>query len=357
MLGLVWDGLELAPQEAIELRTPVGDDVVVEVDVAGLCHSDLKPIDGDIPQELPVILGHEAVGRVVARGPSATIPLGQRVVMTVLRPCGQCADCLAGRRIRCRATATPPASPFSRDGRSIAQFVRLGAFARRTLVSESQVIPVGDDLSDEIMAMISCATVTAFGAVEERARVEAGESVMITGAGGIGLNAIIAARAAGARRVAVFDINPRKEDIARRCGATDFVLSSDRPISDVALELEPDGFDAVLECVGMPALLEQAVRSLAWGGRVVIVGLPPHGAVLPLEIRSLFNDRSILGCRMGSVDPWTMIPRLVERCTAGELDLGPLVSKTVIPSEIQELVAELRSGSLERGFIDFRQES
>lgn len=356
MLGLIWDGMRLAHSRGVELRTPRGDDVVVEISVAGLCHSDLKPMDGDIPQALPVILGHEAVGRVVDRGPDATLEVGTRVVMTVIRPCGSCDQCVRGRRIRCRATALAAPTPFSLDGEPVQQFVRLGAFARRTIVAQSQAIPIAEGLSDEVAAMISCATVTAFGAVEERARVAQGDTVLILGAGGIGLNAVIAARAAGASRIVVCDVNPRKEEVARRCGATDFVLTDSTPASRLVLELEPKGFDVVLECVGRVELLEQAVASLGWGGRVVIVGLPAHGSVMPLEVRDLFNDKSILGCRMGSVDPWVALPRLVDRHIAGEFDLEPLVTRTVPATDAEELVAALRSGELDRGFLDFREE-
>ncbi|MBV0896121.1 zinc-binding dehydrogenase [Microbacterium sp. NC79] len=353
MRAIVWDGVELAPHDDIEVRQPGDGEVLVRVDVAGLCHSDLKPIDADIPQDLPVILGHEAVGRVAAVGAGVDTPVGTRVVMTVMRACEECEYCLAGRRILCRRTAAAPPTPFSRDGEPVHQFVRLGAFARETVVGKSQIIAISEDLSDEIAAMLSCATVTAFGAVEERARVQPGESVLIIGAGGIGLNAVIAARAAGAGRIVVADLNPRKEAIARTCGATDFIVPGS--VSALALELEPDGFDVVLECVGRGDLLQESIRSLGWGGRVVIVGLPPHGTVIPLEVRDLFRDQSILGCRMGSVDPWIEIPRLAERCLSGEIDLEPLVTKTVELAECATLVSELRGGSVERGFFSFQE--
>lgn len=357
MRALVWDGDRLQSRDDVSLREPIGDDVVVEIDLAGLCHSDLKPMDRDIPQPLPVILGHEAVGHVADRGPDATVPIGTRVVMTVIRPCGSCAQCRSGAPLRCRATATPPPTPFSVEGEEVHQFVRLGAFAQRTIVSQVQLIPVPEGLSDAETAMISCATVTAFGAVEERARVQPGDKVLVIGAGGVGLNAAIAAKAAGAARVVVADLNPRKRDISLACGASDFLLTAGGSLLERARALEPEGFDVVLECVGLGPLLSDAVDLLAWGGRVVIVGLPPHGTVIPLNVRSLFNDQAILGCRMGSVDPWKMIPRLIERRLAGEFDLSPLVSTTVTADRAEELVGRLRAGEIERGFIDLRQEA
>lgn len=357
MRALVWDGDRLETWDDVELRLPGGNDVVVEIDVAGLCHSDLKPIEGDIPQPLPVILGHEAVGRVVDRGPEAKTPLGTRVVMTVFRPCGVCEHCVVGKSINCRATSVTPPSPFSRGGKTIHQFVRLGTFARRTIVSESQVIPVPSGLSDEETAMVSCASVTSFGAVEERARVAPGESVLVIGAGGVGLNAVIAARAAGATKIVVVDLNPRKREISLTCGATDFIVASDGPLRDLANEFALDGFDVVLECVGNATLLEEAVELLGWGGRLVMVGLPPHGSQMKLDIRALFNDKSILGSRMGSVSPWQAVPKIIERRLAGEFDFSPLISRTVRAEEAPSLVASLQGGELERGFISFKEDT
>jgi Zn-dependent alcohol dehydrogenase len=350
MQGLVWDGRDLRVHDDLEIRTPGEGEVTVRVAAAGLCHSDLKPLDGDISQPVPVVLGHEAVGVVEERGPDVDVPIGQRVVLSVLRACGKCAACAAKRPTLCREGATGGPTPFSIAGAPVHQFVRLGAFAQRTVVGAQQVIPIPDGFSDASAALLGCAVVTAFGAVEERARVAPGESVLVIGAGGIGLNVVQAARIAGAAQVVVADRNPRKEGIARRLGATHFQLT--RTAGDVtalAPRLAPGGFDAVFECVGMPDLLAAGVESLAWGGRAVIVGLPPAGTPVTFGVRSLFHDQSLLGCRMGSVDPHTFVPRLAERHLTGELQLDPLVTTVVPLSDGPDLVAALRAGELDRG--------
>lgn len=355
MRGLVWDGSELALVDDLLHRPPGPGEVVVEIATAGLCHSDLNPIDGKITQELPVVLGHEAVGRIVERGPGARLAIGTRVVLSVFRPCGACEQCRAGRRTACRRTAEPAATPFSRDGLPVQQFVRTGAFAERTVVSQSQAIPIPEELPDAEAAMLGCATVTAFGAVEERARVRRGETVLVVGAGGIGLNVVLASRAAGADRILVCDRNPRKHDIAVACGATDFFVTPEA--SDVAkacLDTVPDGADAAFECVGRADLLNATIASLGWGGRAVIVGLPSADTELSLRIRSLFHDKALLGCRMGSVDPRTALPELARRALAGEFSLTPLVTRVAPPSEAGDLIADLRRGELERGFFDLR---
>ncbi|MFF5263828.1 zinc-binding dehydrogenase [Actinomadura viridis] len=354
MRALVWDGTDLHVDSTVEVRPPGPGEVAVDITMAGLCHSDLSPMEGRIPQPTPAILGHEAVGVVAAAGPGADVPLGQRVVLTVLRRCGECRHCRGGRANLCPASGRPVASPFSRGGDLVHQFVRLGAFAERIVVAREQVIAMPAEIPDPVAAMLGCATVTAFGAVEDRARLRAGESVLVTGAGGIGLNVVLAARTAGAERIVVVDRNPAKERIARTCGATDFIVPNDPSgIAPAVRELVPGGVDAAFECAGHTGLLDAAIRSLAGGGRVVVVGLPPTGATLALEVRELFHDKSLLGCRMGSVDPHRKLPDLAGRVLRGELDLTPLVSAVVPMESAERLVDDLRNGRIDRGFLRF----
>ncbi|MFG1858367.1 alcohol dehydrogenase catalytic domain-containing protein [Actinomadura geliboluensis] len=354
MRALVWDGTGLQVDSAIEVRPPGPGEVAVDIAMAGLCHSDVSPIEGRIPQPVPAILGHEAVGTVTAAGPGTDVPVGQRVVLTVLRRCGECRHCREGRPTLCPASGRAVDSPFSRDGQTVHQFVKLGAFAERIVVAQEQVIPLPAGISDPVAAMLGCATVTAFGAVEDRARLRAGETVLVTGAGGIGLNAVLAATAAGADRIVVVDRNPAKEKIARTCGATDFIVPSDpSEIVPAVQELLPGGVDAAFECAGNTGLLETCVKSLAWGGRAVILGLPPTGAAMDLVVRELFHDKSLLGCRMGSVDPHRKLPDLAERVLNGELDLTPLVSAIVPLEGADRLVDDLRNGRIDRGFLRF----
>jgi S-(hydroxymethyl)glutathione dehydrogenase/alcohol dehydrogenase len=357
MRALVWDGRRLGVDDDIELRAPGRGEVTVDIVMAGLCHSDVSPMEGRIPVATPVILGHEAVGTVTAAGPDSDVAVGQRVVLTVLRHCGKCEHCRAGRTPLCRTSGEALPSPFSRRGEVVHQFVKLGAFAERIVVPTDQVVAIPDGIADPVAAMLGCATVTAFGAVEHRARLQPGESVLVTGAGGIGLNAIVAARAVGASRIVVVDRNPAKEQIARRCGATDFVVPDDpAAIAGTVLALEPAGFDAAFECAGNNQLLEAAVTALAWGGRAVIVGLGPTGSTMALQPRALFHDKSLMGCRMGSVDPHAVLPQLARRVLAAEIDLTPLVSKIVPMERAAALVDELHSGQIDRGFIDIERQ-
>lgn len=353
MQGLVWDGARLEAVDDLETRDPLGGEVLVEIRAAGLCHSDLKPIDGDIAQPVPVVLGHEAVGVVIERGAGVEVPIGQRVVLSVLRACGTCRMCAQGSPTLCRRGAEAGPTPFARRGTPVHQFVRLGAFAQRTVVGAQQVIAIPDGIPDAAAALLGCAVITAYGAVRERARIRAGESALVIGAGGIGLNVVQAARASGASTVVVLDRNPRKEELARRLGATAFhVVGSAGDVSAAAREEAPDGFDAVFECVGRADLVAAGVRALAWGGRAVIVGLPPAGTDVAFGVRDLFHDKSLLGCRMGSVDPHAVLPRLAGHYLSGALELDSLVTTIVPLGEGAELVDRLRAGDLDRGVFD-----
>ncbi|MBD0736709.1 alcohol dehydrogenase catalytic domain-containing protein [Streptomyces sp. CBMA29] len=350
MEAVLWTGARLEFVEDIEVRPPGTGEVTVRVDAAGLCHSDLKAVDGHIDQAAPVVLGHEACGVVVDRGPGVSIGVGRKVILSPLRSCGSCRACRAGNPTRCRSETKAPTPAFRRRGAPVEQFARVGAFARRTVVHERQVVPIPDAVPDAAAALLGCAVVTGFGAAWERAAVCPGESVLVVGAGGIGLNVVQAARIAGARQILVYDRNPRKENVARRLGATDFRAtgSLDEAVRDSA----PEGFDAAFECVGRPELLASAVDALAAGGRAVMVGLPPAGTPLTFQMRALAQDKALLGCRMGSVDPHRFIPGLADRYLRRELDIDALVTAVAPLREVHALVAALRAGRLERGVFD-----
>lgn len=353
MRAIVWTGETLGVVEGVALRPPDDDEVVVEIAAAGLCHSDLNPIHGSYRQPVPAVLGHEAVGTVVDAGADAAALVGATVVLSPLEGCGTCRHCAAGTPSTCLTPPSRRATPFRLDGGVVHQFVGLGAWAERTVVGANQVIPVPDGIPAPSAALLGCAVVTGTGAVR-RAGVVPGDVVLVTGAGGIGLNAVQAARWSGAARVLVADRNPAKEAIARRVGATDFLHVADAgDLREQVRALAPRGVDAAIECVGRVDVLETAIAALGVGGRAVIVGLPGARDAMTVPVRSLFADKAVLGCRMGSVDPHTAIPELARRYLDGELELDALVSTVVPAEEITTLVDDLEHGRLDRGVLRF----
>lgn len=355
MRAVVWDGTALSVTDELSVRDPQDGEVLVEVAAAGLCHSDLNPLDGAYSQPVPAVLGHEASGRVIAVGTGVHRQLvGARVVLSPIVSCGTCRRCRAGSPTTCTTEGGTPEARFSLGGEPVHQFVQLGAFAERTVVRAGQVVAIPDGIPDEAAALLGCAVVTGVGAVTSRARVTPGETVLVVGAGGIGLNAVQGARLAGADRIIVADRNPAKRALGEKLGATDFlqVATADQ-LARRLDDLVPTGVDAAIECTGNPELLAAAVDALARGGRAVIVGLPGPDDRVSLAVRALYHDKTLLGCRMGSVDPHDVIPELARRALAGDLVLEPLVTKVVSPNRVAELVEDLTAGRLDRGVISF----
>lgn len=351
----VFDGDGVHVVDDLWVRAPRRGEVMVEIDAAGLCQSDLNPIKGHYAQRVPAVLGHEAAGRIVAVGEHTALPVGTSVVLSPLLACGQCRACRAHRPSICldvpRRDPTPVFRRGGPAGETVHQFVNLGAFAARTIVAEDQVIPVPSALPVAAAAMLGCAVITGSGAVA-RGMLEAGEVLLVTGVGGIGLNAIQEGHYRRARVIVAVDRNPAKEAIARQLGASAFVVpGAGESLGDALARVGVAGVDVHIECTGSVALLEAGVTVLAPGGRVVIVGLPGPADTMTVPVRALFRDQAILGCRMGSIDPHRAIPQLVHRYEAGALELEAIISRVVDLTAIGALIEDLERGRLDRGIL------
>jgi S-(hydroxymethyl)glutathione dehydrogenase/alcohol dehydrogenase len=354
MQAVVWSG-ELQVRDDVELRQLEPHEVRVHLRNAGLCHSDVAVVDGTIPFPTPVVLGHEGAGIVEEVGTATTkVKVGDHVVLTTLGNCGQCDACDRGQPTHCRDTMGRLGQPFSVDGAPVYQFANAGVFAEFTVVRESQAIVIDDRVPFASACLIGCAVVTGAGAVLNRARVQLGQTVVVIGAGGIGLAVVQAARIAGATRIVVVDTNPAKADAALEFGASDFVDASatDDTVSAVkALGLKR-GVDHVFECVGHPALIRNAIDLLDWGGTCTLVGVPRIGTEATFVVNSLYNNKSILGCRYGATRPHHDIPLIVQLYLAGRFMLDEMVSKTYPLARIEEAIADLHDGKLNRGVLE-----
>ena len=180
-------------------------------------------------------------------------------------------------------------------------------FSERTVVTESQAVVIDPRVPLASACLIGCAVVTGAGAVFNRAQVEPGQTVVVIGAGGIGQAVIQAARLALASRIVVIDTNPAKEAVALAFGATEFIAAAagDDLVSAVKDLGLPNGVDHAFECVGHPALIRTAVDLLDWGGVCVMLGVPKLGVEASFVVNSMYNDKSIYGCRYGSTRPTT----------------------------------------------------
>ncbi|MFG2280466.1 Zn-dependent alcohol dehydrogenase [Streptomyces asoensis] len=349
MRGVVFDGKRAEVVDDLAVRDPGPGEVLVAVSAAGLCHSDLSVVDGTIPFPAPVVLGHEGAGTVAAVGPGVghVVP-GDHVALSTLASCGTCAECDRGRPTMCRQAIGRPRRPFTRAGSPVHQFAANSAFAERTVVKAVQAVRIPKDIPLTSAALIGCGVLTGVGAVLNRARVGHGESVVVIGTGGIGLNVLQGARIAGALRIVAVDANPAKEEAARRFGATHFLTSADG-----VREVLPTGADHVFECVGRVELIRAAVDLLDRHGQAVLLGVPPATAEASFLVSSLFLDKSILGCRYGASRPQRDIALYADLYREGRLLLDELVTRTYPVEDFEKAAADAEAGRVARAVLTF----
>ncbi|MEU7185780.1 Zn-dependent alcohol dehydrogenase [Streptomyces sp. NPDC045369] len=355
MRGVMFEGGRPRVVDDLEVRAPGPGEVLVGIRAAGLCHSDVSVVDGTIPYPVPVVLGHEGAGVVEEVGDGVThVAAGDHVALSTLANCGTCAECDRGRPTMCRASIGMPGKPFRHGGREVYSFASNSAFAERTVVRAVQAVRIPRGIPLTSAALIGCGVLTGVGAVLNRARVEQGDTVVVIGTGGIGLNVLQGARLAGASVIVAVDVEPAKEAMARLFGATHFVDASAVPDTVEAVRgVLPDGADHAFECVGRTELIRQAVDLLGRHGQAVLLGVPPATAEASFLVSSMYLDKSILGCRYGSSRPQRDIARYARFYEEGRLLLDELVTRTYAVKDFDGAVADLRRGRVARGVLTF----
>ncbi|HEX7292655.1 MAG TPA: zinc-binding dehydrogenase [Conexibacter sp.] len=336
----------------LELAPPRAHELLVRVDAAGLCHSDLSVVDGSRPRPLPMALGHEATGIVEAAGDAVgDVGPGDRVVMAFLPACGTCVACQSGTPSRCvDGSAANAAGDLLGGGRrladrtgTVAHHLGVSGFATRAVVDRRSAVVVDADIPPQIAALFGCAVLTGVGAALNTGGVRAGEAVVVIGLGGVGLAAVLGALVAGAQPVIAVDPFAAKRTLALELGAT-----AAAPPEEAAAAVDahcPGGVAVALEAVGSANALEQAYALTAPGGRTVSIGLPHPQAELRVSALSLVAEsRTLAGSYMGGAVAQRDIPRFVALWRSGRLPVDRLLSSTRPLSEINEALDELAEG-------------
>ncbi len=343
--------------EDVHLRAPQPGEVQVDLDAVAICHSDISYAEGAWGGTLPAVYGHEAAGRlsVVGQGVTGFAP-GDPVVVTLIRACGHCAPCAAGRPTGCEMPHDEEDGPLgTSSGGRLTQAMACGAFAEKVVVHHSQIVKIPDGIDMAAASLLACGVITGVGAVVNAARLRAGEDVVVIGAGGVGLNAIQGARIAGARRIVAVDMSDDKLAIARSFGATDGVLATQEKPWRAAKQAMGRGADVVLVTVGAARAYDDAPRYLAGGGRMIMVGMPHTGAVSSYEAVNFASaGQSMVGSKMGETVIRRDIPWMVDLYQQGRLKLDELVSGRWRLDQINEAIADTRSGAARRNVIVFR---
>ncbi len=340
--------------EDVEIAPPKGREVLVDVQASGLCHTDLLFATHDIAPT-PSVLGHEVAGIAAEVGPDVTqVHVGDQVVGSLAQACGGCPRCLSGRPFQCQhpeATLRRPddAPRLSRGGIGVFQGFGLGGFAEQALIHENQLAVVPEEMPFPQAALLGCGVVTGAGSILNTANVRAGESVVIFGAGGVGLNAVSGARIAGASRIVVIDVQQQRLDAARRFGATDVIDSTKSKPVEAVRDLLPGGADHVFDFVGLKLVAEEGLAMLGVGGGLYLVGVSKPEVDISLNIfGAIGGQKRVVGVNFGSTNAKRDIPMYAELYLQGRMNLDDLVSKTIALHEVNDGYAALKAGSLNR---------
>lgn len=348
--------------EEVVVDRPGPFEILIDVAAAGLCHSDLRFLEGSFDHRLPTILGHEAAGVVREVGDSVTeVVPGDHVVTSISVFCGACQLCRSGRPHLCVSKSTTRRNPdaparLSRSGEPVTQFLDLSAFAEQMLVHENAVVKVEDNLSFEHAAVLGCGVATGLGSVLNTANVQPGDTIAVIGCGGVGLSAIQGARIAGAAQIIAIDPLPEKLDLARTLGATDTVRSSESDLVTKVIALADGlGVNHVIEAVGRVETIEQGFSMTRRGGTVTVVGLVPAGSKVQIPTDDLFYERKLQGSVMGSNDFKIDVPRYIELYRSGQLNLDDMVTQRISLDEVNDGFDLMRSGIGVRSLIQFTE--
>ena len=348
----------------LELDAPGPGELLVRIEVAGVCHSDLSVVDGNRVRPTPMLLGHEAAGIVEALGDEAlgddqsNLAVGDRVVMTFLPRCSACAGCATGGRLPCEigsaannaGTLLGGGKRLHRDGHPVSHHLGVSAFATHAVVNRASVVRVDPDIPAEVAALLGCAVLTGGGAVLNSAKPEPGETVMVVGLGGVGMAAVLVALSLGHHVIGVDGVE-QKLATARDCGVNETYTPQELLNAGVRAPV-------VIEAAGNARAFETALAATAVGGRTVTVGLPAPDARASMSPLLLTAEaRTIIGSYLGSALPSRDIPLFAQLWREGRLPVEKLISSRIRLDQLNEAMDALAEGRALRQLIVFEPET
>jgi alcohol dehydrogenase len=343
--------------EEVELGAPRAGELLVRIEAAGVCHSDVSVVDGSRIRPLPMALGHEAAGVVEEVGPGVRdVKPGDHVVLTFVPSCGRCAECSSGRPALCTPAAAVngagtllhgPSLLRDRTGAALHHHLGVSAFARHAVVARESAVVIDPTVPLPVAALFGCAVLTGVGAVLNTAAVRPGQSVAIFGLGGVGLASVLGAVVANAYPIFAIDPVPAKRALALELGAT-AALAPDE--ADAAIRSATGtGAEVGFEAAGVPAVLEAAFRATRRGGTTVAIGLPHPSRQVTLPALAFAGEgRTLIGSYMGSAAPQRDIPRYVALWRAGRMAVDRLQSATLPLERVNDACEALAAGGAVR---------
>jgi S-(hydroxymethyl)glutathione dehydrogenase/alcohol dehydrogenase len=329
----------------VDLAEPKAGEALVRIVACGVCHTDLYTASGADPSGYaPCVLGHEGAGVVEAIGPDVTaLAPGDHVVTLFAPECGECVHCRSPRTNRCVAIRDQQGLGYLPDGTTrlhrggepLRHFMGTSTFAEAAVLPEIALAKVNPEAPLEGCAPFACGLSTGIGAALNTAQVEAGSTVVVFGAGLVGLGAVIGARLAGAGRIIAIDLSEERLAQARHHGATDTRVAAEDTVDWIRSETGGFGADYTIEATGNVAVMRQAVEAAreAWG-LATMCGVAGKGEVLEVVPRLLITGRRVTGSSFGGVKGRTQVPQYVERWLRGEIDVESLISHRLTLDEV-----------------------
>jgi S-(hydroxymethyl)glutathione dehydrogenase / alcohol dehydrogenase len=350
--------------ETVELDPPRANEVLVRVRAAGVCHSDLHALRGELQAVLPLVLGHEGAGTVEQVGENVSrVKRGDRVLVNWLPADGTCPACLRGQPNLCerlfRTTFVgklPEGSSRLKtlDNVQLGHYLSAATMSEYIVVDEASAIPFPGDVPFPVAAITGCAVATGVGAVVNTARVSPGSSATVIGCGGIGLSILLGLKLAGAYPIVAVDVMETKLETARQFGATETLNPSQGDVVKSLRRLASGGPDYVFDSVGSPATIPQALQGVRNGGTAVIVGLHAARAQVPISAGALvLGNKRLLGSFAGTIKPQLDLPRLIELYRAKRLPLDALITRTYPLGDLPRAFEDMERGRIIRGVVVF----
>ena len=352
-------GSPFVVQEA-ELAPPKSGEILIKVKAVGVCHSDWHLVTGDTKHPLPLVAGHEGAGIVEAVGTGVSkVSVGDLVALNWAPNCGVCFYCQNGRPSLCETYVGPiwagtmldGTTRLTLNGEPLYHYSALACFADYCVVPEPCCVPMPEGTKAEIAAIVGCAVTTGVGSVLNTAKVPAGASVLVIGAGGVGLSTVMGAKFVGASGILVIDPLESRCEAALELGADKSYTSYKSYQLDSTNKRGPD---FVFEAVGKPELQELALEIVRPGGTVVLSGLSPNDSSTNLPGAKLVRqEKTVMGSYYGTANTARDFPYYAQLCKEGKLPLEKLVSHRYPLEDINEAYADMLSGKSRRGVIVF----
>ncbi|WP_369793188.1 S-(hydroxymethyl)glutathione dehydrogenase/class III alcohol dehydrogenase [Pseudogulbenkiania sp. MAI-1] len=361
--AVAWQSGSPLTIETVDLAGPKEGEVLVEIKATGICHTDYYTLSGADPEGVfPAILGHEGAGVVVDVGPGVkSLKKGDHVIPLYTPECRQCKFCLSQKTNLCQAIRSTQGqglmpdgtSRFSLDGKPIFHYMGTSTFSNYTVVPEIALAKIREDAPFDTVCYIGCGVTTGLGAVIFTAKVEAGANVVVFGLGGIGLNVIQGAKLVGAGKIIGIDINPAREEMARKYGMTHFINPKDVDnVVDTIIQLTDGGADYSFECIGNINTMRQSLECCHKGwGQSILIGVAAAGEEIRTRPFQLVTGRVWKGSAFGGARGRTDVPKIVDWYMENRISIDDMITHRLSLEQINDGFDLMKRGESIRSVV------